>query len=267
MQSRSSSDSPLLTDVEGPPAEVLNTSGGGGFLLVCEHASNRLPAALGDLGLSAEALRSHIAWDPGAFSVALKLSRRLDSPLVAARFSRLAYDCNRPPEAPDAIAEQSEVYRVHGNVGLNAFERAARAEALYAPFRSLLSGTIAKRSSPVIVTVHSFTPVYRGVRREVELGVLHDADARLADAVLALAPGATGMNTARNQPYGPLDGVTHTLREHALPAGLLNVMLEIRNDLISDEASCTAVAATLAEVLTAAVDSIRAPQSAAGAGG
>ncbi len=267
MQIGRSVDSSLLTDAEGPPAEVLNASGQGGFLLVCEHASNCLPGALGDLGLSPELLDSHIAWDPGALSVATTLARLLDSPLVAARFSRLAYDCNRPPEAEDAIAAKSEIFDIPGNAGLNAAARAERAHALYWPFRALLSETIDSRLSPAIVTVHSFTPVYRGVPRAVELGVLHDADARLADAVLAIAPDETSLVTARNQPYGPEDGVTHTLKMHALPANLPNVMLEIRSDLMSDEASCEAVATSLAKVLATALQAVNAPEAIANAGG
>lgn len=247
-------DSPLLTDEEGPPAEVLNASARGEFLLVCEHASRRLPLALGDLGLSDEELRSHIAWDPGAFSVAKKLAEALDSPLVAGRFSRLAYDCNRPPGAADAISSVSEERPIPGNAKLDAAVRAIRARGIYAPFKATLTEAIRRAPNPAIVTIHSFTPVYLGVARQVELGVLHDNDARLADAVLALAPKATGRNVQRNQPYGPEDGVTHTLKEHALPAGLLNVMLEIRNDLISDEASCAVMATSLASILETALE-------------
>jgi predicted N-formylglutamate amidohydrolase len=258
MQVGRSSDSPLLTVTDGPSAEVLNMSGRGAFLVVCEHASNRLPAALGDLGLTPDLLQSHIAWDPGAMPVARALSRLLDSPLVAGRFSRLAYDCNRPPEATDAIAARSEVFEVPGNAELGAGERRKRVDEIYAPFREALAAEMRRRPDAAMVTVHSFTPVYKGVPRDVELGVLHDADARLADAVLPRAAAATGLRTARNQPYGPEDGVTHTLKEHALPAGALNVMLEIRNDLLSDEASCDAVAAALATALAAALDAVKA---------
>ena len=88
----------------------------------------------------------------------------------------------------------------------------------------------------VLVTVHSFTPVYRGVSRDVQIGILHDADSRLADQMLQLVDGRSGYQIRRNEPYGPADGVTHSLRLHALPFGLLNVMIEIRNDLIADAA-------------------------------
>jgi len=106
----------------------------------------------------------------------------------------------------------------------------------------------------VLITVHSFTPVFKGVKRDVELGVLHDSDARLADAMLGLAGSHTAYATGRNEPYGPEDGVTHTLRRHAVPQGLLNVMLEIRNDLLSDAESCAAMADGLAVWLMDAIE-------------
>jgi len=260
-------DSPLLTADDGRPVEILNASGEGKVLLVCEHASNRMPAALGDLGLPPDLLRSHIAWDPGALSVARTIARELDAPLVAGRFSRLAYDCNRPPEAFDAVTETSEGHAVPGNRGLSPMARAERAQAIYAPFRAALAEEVQWRPESAIVTIHSFTPVYLGVYRPVELGVLHDSDARLADAVLSLSPQFVDLRTERNQPYGPQDGVTHTLREHALPTGALNVMLEVRNDLISQEADCVAVGEALASLLKAALAMAAEPGQSAGTGG
>lgn len=242
------------------PVEVRNETGGGPFLLVCEHASNFIPPDYGTLGLDAAALQSHIAWDPGALPVAGELSRLLDAPLVAARISRLVYDCNRPPEAPSAMPEESEIYRIPGNAGLTPEARAARAESIYFPFRDTLARTIdsheARDGAPAIVTLHSFTPVWRGVARAVEIGILHDDDSRLADAMLAIADegdkGGGGLVVRRNEPYGPRDGVTHTLREHALPRGLPNVMIEIRNDLIRTPADARTMAGRLAGWLDAA---------------
>lgn len=237
------------------PVEVRNESGDGPFLLVCEHASNVIPAEYDALGLDAAALRSHIAWDPGALAVADELARLLDAPLVAARVSRLVYDCNRPPEAPSAMPEESEIYRIPGNAGLTHEARRARADAVYFPFRDTLARTIDGHGAPAIVTIHSFTPVWRGVSRAVEIGILHDDDSRLADAMLAIADeggDGGGLVVRRNEPYGPEDGVTHTLREHAMPRGLANVMIEVRNDLIATDADARAMAARLAGWLKAA---------------
>lgn len=252
------------------PVDVVNPQGAGRVVLVCEHASNFVPVAYGDLGLDKAALTAHIAWDPGALAVALELVRLLDAPLVASRVSRLLYDCNRPPEASSAVPQESEVYRIPGNAGLSPEARGERAARFYFPFREALAGTIethaARAGPPAIVTVHSFTPVYRGVARKVEVGILHDEDTRLADAMLVAAAGARDIVVRRNEPYGPQDGVTHTLREHALPRGLANVMLEIRNDLIATEDDARAMARRIGAWLNAALDAMDRASPAEGEG-
>ena len=239
--------------------EVVNPHGAGDVVFVCEHASNAIPAEFGDLGLGPAALREHIAWDIGAREVAGLLAERFDGPLVASTVSRLVYDCNRPPEAESAVAAQSERFAIPGNAALTAGERQARATRFYAPFRDALRTVLDARAGrsrpPALVTVHSFTAVYLGVPREVEIGILHDADARLADALLAAMD--DGAHIARNEPYGPQDGVTHTLREHAVPRGLLNVMIEIRNDLIADAAGVALWAERLGAALAAALAETR----------
>lgn len=242
--------------VPDTPVEVRNAAGSGPFLLVCEHASNFIPPDYGTLGLDRAALESHIAWDPGALAVADEMARLLDAPLVAARVSRLVYDCNRPPESPSAMPAESEVYRIPGNANLLAAARQARTQAVYVPFRETLARAIdshdARCGPPAIVTVHSFTPVWRGAARAVEIGILHDDDAGLADAMLRAAGDGGGFLVRRNEPYGPQDGVTHTLREHALSRGLANVMIEIRNDLIRTPDDVRTMAGRLAGWLVAA---------------
>jgi predicted N-formylglutamate amidohydrolase len=239
---------------------VTNPSGASDFLIVCEHASKVIPAGFGNLGLKDAALNSHIAWDPGALAVAEAMSALLDAPLVAQRVSRLLYDCNRPPESDSAVPAVSEVTRVPGNTGLSAADRQARAARFYAPFRDTLAGCIDRRMksgrAPAIITVHSFTPIFKGVRRETGLGILHDTDARLADALLETTKGGMDLAVHRNRPYGPEDGVTHTLAEHGVARGLLNVMLEIRNDLIGDSASQAAMAQWLARCVAEALTAL-----------
>ncbi len=242
-------------DLNGTPAAVLhNATGKAPVLLVCEHAANRIPAALDNLGLDEATRLSHVAWDPGALAVAQEISRILDARLVASTVSRLVYDCNRPPEAPGAMPERSEVFDIPGNRNLGGAEKSARVAAVYTPFRTLLADTVASSSTPpVLVTIHSFTPVYMGKPRDVDIGILHDSDTRLADAMLAIAPQHTNLKTCRNDPYGPDDGVTHTLKLHALPNGLMNVMIEVRNDLIATTDQQQAVAKMLAELITDAL--------------
>lgn len=242
----------LLAAEEGSPVSVVNPDAKGDVLLVCEHASRILPRKLGTLGLSEEALESHIAWDPGALAVAQILSRMLDATLVSQRFSRLAYDCNRPPEAPGAMPEVSEIYTIDGNRNLSQADRDQRTNALYLPFHKAISDILDERRAAgrdtVIVTMHSFTPVYMGKARSVEIGILHDADSRIADAMLEAGRGSAH-DIRRNEPYGPADGVTHTLIKHGLARGLRNVMIEVRNDLIRDEDGQRVMADLLAALL------------------
>ena len=242
------------------PADVVQISrpaAQGPVLLVCEHASNVIPEGLGRLGLDEAAASSHIAWDPGAMKVAEHLSTMLDAPLVSQKISRLVYDCNRPPESPEAVRDQSEAFTIPGNAGLSNSQRADRATYIYEPFRQELARQVETRPETVLVTIHSFTPVYNGAKRAVEVGILHDSDSRLADAMLAAAAENPAYRTERNQPYGPEDGVTHTLVEHALPHGALNVMVELRNDLLADAASQEKLAAWLGEILTSALNATR----------
>lgn len=238
---------------EMPVVDIHNAESTAEVVFVCEHASNHIPERYGALGLDDAALESHIAWDPGALEVALSLAGHFAAPLVAARVSRLVYDCNRPPEAPDAVPARSEDTSIPGNTGISESERRARATLVYEPFSNALAGLLDRRErealSSALITVHSFTPVYRGKARSVELGILHDSDSRLADALLEQAASVTGLNCVRNAPYGPADGVTHSLQRHGLARGLPNVMLEIRNDLLRDQAQRADIAARLARLI------------------
>ncbi|MBP1852382.1 N-formylglutamate amidohydrolase [Rhizobium halophytocola] len=249
--------SDILTSADGAPVAVERVDASGPVLIVCEHASRRLPDKAGTLGLSSEALESHIAWDPGALAVARHMSGRLDASLIHQRFSRLIYDCNRPPDSASAMPEMSEIYDIPGNRDLSVAERYARTSALYVPFHDRIAAEIEARAgrgqATVLVTVHSFTPVYMGKSRAVEIGILHDDDSRLADAMLTAGEGNSDYRLGRNDPYGPRDGVTHTLRLHALPRGLMNVMIEVRNDLIANEADQQKAASYLSALLQSAL--------------
>lgn len=231
--------------------EVVGIAAEGPALILCEHASNHIPTRYAGLGLSAADRQSHAAWDPGARTVALHLARALASPMVAARVSRLVYDCNRPPEAASAMPERSEVIEVPGNRNLNPAQRAERVAQVYEPFCAAVTRLIEARKaagvSPALVTIHSFTPVWFGKPRGCEIGILHDDDTRLADAMLAEAHRLPHRVIRRNDPYGPEDGVTHSLKIHGMAQGLPNVMIEIRNDLLQD---ASAQAGMAEEVLT-----------------
>lgn len=235
----------------------------GPFVLVCEHASNAFPAPWGDLGLSAEQRAAHIAWDPGALGLARALAGLLDAPLVHATTSRLVYDLNRPPHSKGAYPARSEVHDIPGNAGLSPEARLARSRALYLPFHAALRGLIAERLAlglpTALATIHSFTPIYFGAPRAVEFGIIHDADPALASAVLEEARAQTLLDARLNEPYSAADEVTHTLALQATPMGLLNVMLELRNDLIATPEAQEAMAAQLSAVLTAALSRLEKP--------
>ena len=231
---------------------IENETAPGRIILVCEHASNHFPAPWGDLGLTQDQARAHIAWDPGALGLARGLSHRLNAPLIHATVSRLVYDCNRAPDLPSAMPARSEIHDIPGNAAISATDRLARTEAIYLPFHDALHRLIARRIAlglrPVILTVHSFTPVYFGQPRRVEFGVIHDADPTLAQAIVAAAR-HTRLDAQLNAPYSAADDVTHTLRVHATPYGLPNAMLEVRNDLIASPEAEQTMADLLAPVL------------------
>lgn len=241
----------------GFPPVIENAAAKGRAVIVCEHASNHIPAPWGDLGLTDAQRHAHIAWDPGALGLARGLARHLDAVLVHAAVSRLVYDCNRAPDMAGAMPARSEIHDIPGNAALSPEDRAARTAAVYVPFHdglhAVLMDRIARGLHPALITIHSFTPVYFGQPRAVEFGVIHDADDRLSRAILAEARARTRLNAELNEPYSAKDDVTHTLRLHATPYGLPNAMLELRNDLIATPQAEAAMAATLAPVLAAAM--------------
>ena len=241
---------------------IENACAKGPVVLVCEHASHAIPAVWGTLGLDAAQARAHIAWDPGALDLARGLSRRLDAVLIHAPVSRLVYDLNRAPHQPGAMPLRSEMHDIPGNADLTPAERLARTRGIYLPFHAAVRALVAERlalgQSPVIVTVHSFTPVWFGQPRKVELGVLHDRDPAFAEAILARMQTAGGIDARLNEPYSAADDVTHTLRLQATPLGLPNAMLELRNDLIATPEAAEGMAERLAPAITGAIGDLTA---------
>lgn len=233
-------------------ASIENPNGKSPILLICEHASCFIQPHLDNLGLNEDAAQSHIAWDPGALGVALALSKRLDATLIAGTISRLVYDCNRPPASTSAIPVRSEVHDIPGNKDLKDPERQWRIENVYERFRNSVLSVIKSRPQTILVTIHSFTPIFHGKTREVEIGILDGFDRRLAIPLIKeLKQGQ--FITFANEPYGPNDGVAHSLQIYGIDLGHLNVMIEIRNDLIANTASEIAMADYLAGPIERAV--------------
>lgn len=240
--------------VEGAPD-------GGPFVIVCDHASNRVPEGFGDTGLTPEDMQRHIAWDPGALPVSRGLLTRLGCPVIYPDASRLLIDCNRPPDSPGSILLESEDTAIPGNRGLDPAIKARRIaeiyEAYHAGIDALLDTRAAAGVPTAVVAMHSYTPVYRGVSRPWHVGVLYDTDRRLADPLRALLEGEPDLVVGDNEPYGPEDGVYHTLSRHAEARGLPCVMIEIANDLIRTEPGQNTWADLMARVLPAALEAVR----------
>ena len=211
------------------------------MLLLCEHASNFIPGHFRALGLTTTELQRHIAWDIGALGLARQLSALLDAPLAHATYSRLLLDLNRDVSATDSIVEHSEDTAVPGNIGLTASERQLRQHALYEPFHHGIDELINRRLkdglATSVVSLHSFTPVYNAIMRPWHVGVIAQDDRFLADAMLTSLRTEPGLVVGDNQPYGPQDGVFHSVGRHGQARGLPCAMVEVRNDLLADDAS------------------------------
>lgn len=231
---------------------ITNPDGVGRFVLTCDHASNVLPAEYGTLGLAENEISRHIAWDPGALAVARRLAEALDAPLVETRFSRLVLDCNRPLDAPDLIPQVSETTTIPGNDRLSAADRQARVALCWRPFHDAISALVEDRLAAGLetglVSVHSFTPVYKGIKRPWHIGIVHDDDTRLSAPLIAALQSISGVVVGDNEPYSPADRVYFTLEKHARSRGLPCVMIELRNDEVADEAGQEKWAETLESI-------------------
>lgn len=216
---------------------VTNARGRSPFVILCDHASNRIPERYGDLGLSASDRLSHIAWDPGALAVSRALSDLLDAPLVESTVSRLIIDCNRALDAPDLIWTLSERTRIPANENLTPEEREYRIAQFHRPYHGAIDVLLEARRhagmETIVVCMHSFTPVYLGKARPWPIGVIHGLDDRFTKAFRdALAEQRPDLNIGWNEPYAALNGVTLTLEKHGDGRGLEAIMIEIRNDEI-----------------------------------
>jgi len=239
------------------PVQVNNAEGRSPFVLVCDHASNRIPPEYGDLGLTPSERVSHVAWDPGALGVALGLSERLDAPLVYSTVSRLIIDANRDHDRPDLIPALSERTVIPGNAHIEPLERAHRIVAFHNPFHEAITALLDRRAAEgretILVTVHSFTPVYMDVPRPWPIGLIHGVDPTYTAALrVALLMEDGGLNVGWNEPYAALNGVTYTLEHHGDERGLASTMIEIRNDEILEPSGVDLWSARLARCLIAA---------------
>lgn len=240
---------------------VINRAGRGPIVLLCEHASRDIPSAYAGLGLDGNDLARHIAWDIGALGLSVHLSTMLDAPLAHATYSRLLLDLNRAPEAHDSIVIESEGTKVPGNFDLDPEQRELRRQRIYEPFHAevdaLLDQRVRAGMGTAVVSIHSFTPRYHGVDRPWHVGVIARQDRRLAEGLLHALRAETGLCVGDNEPYGPQDGVYHSLGRHGEQRGLAGAMIEVRQDLLDDDASRLRWAQTLRRCLESALRHVR----------
>jgi len=239
---------------------VENAQGKGPIVFVCDHASNFLPPPYNEaLGLTEADKSAHIAWDPGALGVARGLSRTLDAPLVHTTVSRLIIDCNREESRADLIPCLSENTQITGNRDLTASEIAFRLNLAHRPFHKAIDRVINQRLSrgqpTAVVSIHSFTPVYKGKARPWEIGLISETDRRLADPVLSDLKARGDLTVGDNEPYAPSDGVYYTIRRHGEDRRLPCLMIEIRNDEVKTSAEEDRWTEMLAPMLARAVQS------------
>ncbi len=231
---------PLLAPDEPPAFEVINPEGSAPYLLICDHASPRIPVALDRLGLDEGVLSEHIAWDIGIRDVARRLVERYDVTLVQSGYSRLVIDLNRYPTHPSATPERSGGVTVPGNQGLSPADVLHRADALFWPYHNAVSAALqrflARGRVPAIISLHSFTPEYRGFRRPWHVGVLWHQDGRMAAPLLAGLEAIPGLCVGDNEPYSAKSPLGYSMDVHGMGAGLPHVLVEIRQDLISERA-------------------------------
>jgi predicted N-formylglutamate amidohydrolase len=246
----------LLGADEPLPIVELGRQGRSNFVIVVDHASQRIPRRLGDLGLSPTELQRHIAWDIGALAVARRMAATLDAPLVAQNYSRLVIDCNRDPNVATSIPVLGESVKIPGNIGLSAAEVGARRAEIFDPYHDHVSSLLDERQaagrSTILVAQHSMTDMFKGVRREMHAAVLYNRDRRFAGLVLDALRAEPGVTVGDNQPYFVSDETDYTIPRHGEGRGLPHVEIEIRQDLITEEAGQDEWARRLCRVLQAA---------------
>ena len=246
----------LLADDEPPPARALRPEGSSDFFLTADHAGRLIPRRLGTLGLPESERARHIAWDIGIAGVTELLAGLLDAAAVLQSYSRLVIDCNRDPAVDSSIPVVSEATEIPGNQGLTPEQRDQRRREIFAPYHERIAELLDARGSArrrtILIAMHSFTPVFKGVARQVEIGILYNRDTRLAHLMLDLLRAEGDLAVGDNAPYAITDTSDYTVPVHAERRRLPHVEIEIRQDLIADAAGQAAWAKRLARLLPAA---------------
>ncbi len=256
MPQSSTGDSPdpsLLGPHEPPPVALVNEGAGRPVILVCDHASARIPGTLGTLGLDEGELARHIAIDIGAAGLTQRLAPAFDAAGVMAAYSRLVIDCNRHPEDHTSIREISEGVIVPGNRRLSEADRQTRIREIFDPYHAAVAARVAaveaRGDVPLLVAIHSFTPRFRDVARPWHIGILSGRDRRIADRLIADLSADETLVVGDNEPYSGLHFAGYTMDTHATKRGLPSVMIEVRQDMVADDAGVARWAGILERAL------------------
>ena len=243
----------LLTHADVPPVHEQNADGDSPFLFTCDHYGRIIPRALGDLGVPASELERHIAWDIGIAGVAERLSNEMNAHLIAQRYSRLVIDCNRPPDTANSIPVISEATAIRGNERLSREAAEIRRREIFDPYHRRIDEIIDARLSrglpTVLVSLHSFTPVYAGVARPWHIGTLYNHDRTLPPLLLQHLRAEGDLVVGDNEPYAVSDQTDYTIPVHGEKRSLINSGIEIRQDLIGDQEGQRQWAERLARIL------------------
>ncbi len=231
---------PILAADEPQPVTVTNAGGKSPFVIVGDHAGKYLPRRLQMLGLHEAERERHIAWDIGAGAVCCLIGDALGAVVIRQNYSRLAIDCNRPPGSETSIVELSELTPVPGNIGLDRDQIEARVREIFQPYHDTIAGELEQRRQAgrvsVLIAVHSFTPVFKGAARPWHVSVLYNRDPRLAIILRDLMRREPGLVVGDNEPYKVTDASDYTIPIHGEQRRLPHVLIEIRQDLIANEA-------------------------------
>jgi predicted N-formylglutamate amidohydrolase len=254
----------LLSGTDVAPVHETNAAGASPFLFTCDHYGRLLPQKLGDLGLPESELVRHIAWDIGIAGVAERMATLCDAHVVAQRYSRLVIDCNRPPDVASSIPRLSEATTIRGNEALAADQAALRRREIFDPYHQRIDAIIDQRlhqkRPTVLVSLHSFTPVYAGVARPWHIGTLYHRDTTLPPLLLRALRAEGDLVVGDNEPYAVSDITDYTIPVHGEARGLINTGIEIRQDLIADQAGQQQWAERLARILSEVETQLRAEQ-------
>lgn len=244
----------MLRPHEPPAFEIVRPDARSRVVLICDHASNRIPEALGTLGLSETVLGSHVGWDIGAAVVARHLSELLDATLVLACYSRLVIDENRPVHVESAIPENTCGVAIPGNMALDHVARCARIDGFHRPYHDAIARVLDARTQalggplPVLLSIHSFTPVLLGEVRRWPIGLLYGRDTRIAHAFRERLRRDETLNVGDNEPYRVSEETDYAIPVHGLARGIPNTAFELRQDGVAQDTGARAWAERLAAI-------------------